>query len=531
MYKNYLYLLRSIEELRDIVLNKKINEIYTQEKDKLFISIQLAYKDNFHIIISTNPQLPYLLIKNTHFKAKKNVLNFFEDYLPSEIKNIEIALGDRIIKFTLSSSSLYFRIFGPRTNIYLLDSNNKLLSFKKINSENENEIINDLSNKLYISSTKTFKNCLKDKSYEQIINEYKFIDKQFLNELNARNSNNINSIIEEFFYDDIRISFSKNEGSIKFEPSKFFLHENYNMLAYHKKYFDALSDYLNQLINFKFRKEIYYEIKIFIDKQLEMISNKLNSVKSRIDAGSKANYYTKIGNLLLANIYSLKKGLKEINLLDEDNKNIIVPLDEKLSPNQNIDKYFERARNEKLEYEKLQSLYNDLTKKFNYMREINLKLEKNLSNEELLKIKQDLKIKSKLLNGVKSDAYKFRHFIVDNKYHLFVGKDSHNNDELTLKFAKQNDLWFHARSVKGSHVVLRIENTKETIPKSIISKAASVAAFFSKAKTYSLAPVSYTFKKYVVKRKGMEPGQVYLLKEDVVIVKPEIPSDCEQVTD
>jgi predicted ribosome quality control (RQC) complex YloA/Tae2 family protein len=123
----------------------------------------------------------------------------------------------------------------------------------------------------------------------------------------------------------------------------------------------------------------------------------------------------------------------------------------------------------------------------------------------------------------------FRRFLIDNKYHLFVGKNSKNNEELTTKFAKQNDLWFHARSVSGSHVVLRIENIKEQVPKNIIKKAASIAAFYSKAKTSKLVSVSYTFKKYVIKKKNLDPGQVILLREQVILVPPEIPEGCNPV--
>ncbi|OGU43815.1 MAG: hypothetical protein A2000_05205, partial [Ignavibacteria bacterium GWB2_36_8] len=120
---------------------------------------------------------------------------------------------------------------------------------------------------------------------------------------------------------------------------------------------------------------------------------------------------------------------------------------------------------------------------------------------------------------------------VEKKYHVFVGKDSKTNDLLTLKFAKQNDYWFHARSVSGSHVILRNENPKEGVPKNILKLVASIAAYHSKAKTAGMVPVSYTQKKYVVKKKGMEPGKVALLKEEVLIVEPEINKKCEYITD
>src|SRR3989304_1247309 len=126
---------------------------------------------------------------------------------------------------------------------------------------------------------------------------------------------------------------------------------------------------------------------------------------------------------------------------------------------------------------------------------------------------------------------RFRQFILYDKYPIFVGKNSKNNDKLTTSFAKQNDYWFHARSVSGSHVVLRYNKSQGDIQKIILEKVASVAAFYSKAKTSGLVPVSYTQKKYVIKRKGMEPGKVYLLKEKVLIVRPEIPKECKLVTE
>jgi len=78
---------------------------------------------------------------------------------------------------------------------------------------------------------------------------------------------------------------------------------------------------------------------------------------------------------------------------------------------------------------------------------------------------------------------------------VYVGKDSKNNDLLTTRFAKQNDFWFHARSVSGSHVVLRVENTKEIIPKSVLKKVAALAAFHSKAKTAGVVPVGHKEKR------------------------------------
>ena len=79
--------------------------------------------------------------------------------------------------------------------------------------------------------------------------------------------------------------------------------------------------------------------------------------------------------------------------------------------------------------------------------------------------------------------------------------------------------------------MLRVENTKEVIPKNILQNVASIAAFYSKAKTSKLASVTYTLKKYVIKNQRHELGQVTVTKENVLLVKPEIPKDCEPITE
>ena len=127
--------------------------------------------------------------------------------------------------------------------------------------------------------------------------------------------------------------------------------------------------------------------------------------------------------------------------------------------------------------------------------------------------------------------FKYWHYLIEDIYNVYVGRDSKSNDYLSVKFAKQNDYWFHARGLPGSHVVLRVDNVKQGIPKPIIKKAASLAAIHSKAKTTGTASVSYTFAKFVYKKKGMAPGKVILTKENTLLVKPEIPKNCELVSE
>ena len=203
----------------------------------------------------------------------------------------------------------------------------------------------------------------------------------------------------------------------------------------------------------------------------------------------------------------------------------------KLSAKKNKDYYFDKARTEKINFTKSQELQKKEKKNLERIISIEKRIQIVEDLKELNTIMKELKIKIGSDKPEKEDIkIKFKHYVLEDKYDVYVGKDSKNNDLLTTKFAKQNDYWFHARNVSGSHVVLRVVNTKEVIPKNILKKTASLAAYHSKAKTSGLAPVSYTLKKYVIKKKGYPLGTVHLLNEDVLLVKPEIPKSCEFIS-
>lgn len=119
----------------------------------------------------------------------------------------------------------------------------------------------------------------------------------------------------------------------------------------------------------------------------------------------------------------------------------------------------------------------------------------------------------------------FRIFPLHDEFEVWVGRNSEANDLLTFKFTKQNDLWFHVRGTSGSHTVLKIpENFDGVIPKDIITTAAEICAFYSKAKNAKNVPVAYTESKNVNKYKGAKSGSVVVKGEKVVKVMPKIPT-------
>ncbi|NJD23715.1 MAG: DUF814 domain-containing protein [Melioribacter sp.] len=536
MYKNYFFIFRSIKELFPAIHGKQILDAYTQEKDKLFLHIPLKDKPLFHVIISTNPQQHYITTKDEHHKAKKNTISFFETNLPAKVNSIKIALGDRIIEFTLSNSKLYVVFRGGQSNIYLFDSNNNLHPFKKVEKEERERFLKELPFINFIDSFPLINSFIENEVNESIIRKLPFIGKDIVREADSRTNTfrkNLFSAVDEIINEKIAVYYDENLGKPSFHPAAFISHTLPQEHFLFDNYFNALNKYFTLSFSETKVKNVRKEIEKFLTKTIEALTGKLNNLKGRVDAGTKEKIYHQYGDLLLANIQLLRKGMKEIELEDYSSGEIHkIKLDEKLSPNQNVDRYYDKSRAEKIEFQRSSELLELNAKEYERLIKIRDKFERTEVQEELLQIKKELKMKTQSpQTDDKKDKSSYRHFLIDGKYNIYVGKDSKNNDMLTTKFAKQNDFWFHARSVSGSHVVLRVENTKETVPKNILHKTASVAAFYSKAKTSKLVPVTYTLKKYVVKNARHEPGQVTVTKEKVLLVKPEIPVGCEMVTD
>ncbi len=534
MYKNYLYLLRGITELEPILKNCRLMEVYTQEKDKLFLCILTQDKEIFHIILSTTHNDSFITTKYNIAKAKKNTRNFWSDFLPDKITGISIADSDRVIRIELDSSYLYFLIRGSKSNVIFL-RDGRYSPFKKISSSDLKILGDELSNLKFISSFEQLLSVLRKMNKDEILKKYRFVDKDILNEFEFRSRNKetqITSIFNEIVYDSIRIDFDTLRKIKSFKPTSFNSIPQTEEHLIFESYFEAINKYNSISGSQGNISAIKSEIDKHLNQRIEKIAGKLNDLKARVDTGSKENEYSEKAHLLLGNIHLLKKGLKNIEVKDLDGITTVrIPLDEKLSPSQNVDRFFEKSKNERINFNKSVELYKSTEHEYFNLINIRESLNTQLSIQELLEIKNKLKIRSHMNSKTEEEKINFRHYQIDNKYDIYVGKDSKNNDLLTTRFAKQNDLWFHARSVPGSHVILRVVNTKEPVPKSIIKKAASVAAFYSKAKTSGLVPVSYTFRKYVTKKKNLDPGQVILLKEEVVLVEPEIPKDVIQITD
>ena len=539
MFRSYFILNRLAVELNQKLKEYQIERAFSFEKEKLVL---ILTKDNegLSLELSVNSGLPYIRLIKKSFIPRKNLVDFFTASLPAKIENVGISDKDRIVRFLFNKGAIYFTIRGKYTNIFLI-TDHIIESFKKADEIIKNNFREEITQTNFISNFNDIK--IKNTHVEpvQLRKKYPFIGKEIVNEAKLRdktNSERISSSILTDVINEIRnrkpavfIDEDSKEVNLGVESLKIFSFTKKEMFA---DLSDAIDFFLIKKFTFGTISAKRKIIEKYLDRELQKTSNKLNHINLKIQEGSKEEEYSRVANTLLVNINKIKKGMNKIELEDfyNEGKSTIIKLDPKLSPQKNVNWYFEKAKNEKKSLTKSLQLAKETSKKFNALEKTKEKIEKAATIKDYNSIMKELKIKNETRKSQENDIKsKFRQYLLEKKYRVYVGKDSKSNDLLTLKFAKQNDYWFHARAVSGSHVVLKNDNPKEGMPKNILKLAASIAAYHSKAKTAGMVPVSYTQKKYVVKKKGMEAGKVALLKEEILIVKPEINEKCEYLND
>jgi predicted ribosome quality control (RQC) complex YloA/Tae2 family protein len=502
--------------------------------------IKLSSNDtDYFLELCVIPGNSYFNVRKNYSRAKKNTINFFEEAVGDKINSIEIADDDRIIKLKLAESDIFFTIRGKFTNVIFSDAEKLLHPFKSTESEILSNIKREFTEKRFLNSwnqlqLQTFHH---QNFLEDIRKNFPILGNEVIKEVKARSSNNsedelrkiLLNVLDEIKYSQpcVFINESEQETHLGFE--KFI-----SIPFTEKKVFTDVIEAQNYLLSKKYYLQDKFSkeklIRNHIERELKKVISKIQNLQGLIERGTKEEEYNKNGRLLLANLSSIKSRMNSILVEDifSDGEKVNIKLNPALTPQKNIDYYFEKSRSEKIAFHKSQELFENAKKDFDRLKKMESSLDKIESTKELDDLMKQLKIKTTHESNDKEDlSLKFKHYIIENKYDLYVGKDSKNNDLLTTKFAKQNDYWFHSRGLSGSHAVLRIHNSKEPVPKSVLKKAASIAAYHSKAKTASIVPVVYTFKKYVVKKKGDPVGTVHLLREDVLLVKPEIPVGCE----
>jgi predicted ribosome quality control (RQC) complex YloA/Tae2 family protein len=255
-------------------------------------------------------------------------------------------------------------------------------------------------------------------------------------------------------------------------------------------------------------------------KRFERLSS--NLAEDLADAG-RSDEYRHWADLLVTHRHLLKTGMKSAVLRDfSGDRDVTVPLDPRRSIEANVRSYFMKAkkgekggliiRNRKRTVERTIADREALIARINKMTE---------PGELLAMLPREGA--SRAPRREPEAPERFRRFQIDERHTVYVGRSDEENDVLTHRFASPSDLWFHAQGVSGSHVVLK--GAHRSTPGTIIETAASIAAYFSKARHSKTVPVIYTEKRHVRKPRKAKAGTAVCTHEKTLFVSPELPEE------
>lgn len=222
--------------------------------------------------------------------------------------------------------------------------------------------------------------------------------------------------------------------------------------------------------------------------------------------------YRIFGDLIISNQYALKKGAPYYDLQNyyDENKTVRIPADVTLSPAQNAQKYYKEYRKKQIAETKLTDFIAQARQEADYLDSVIDSLSRAETDSEISAIRTELAetgfLKRKSFKSKNEKVLKPMEFESTEGFKIFVGRNNVMNDKLTLKTAKNYDLWFHVKDTAGSHVV--VQNDGREFTDKVIREAALLASYNSKAGHSSNVPVDYTIIKNVKKPAGAKPGMV-----------------------
>ena len=321
------------------------------------------------------------------------------------------------------------------------------------------------------------------------------------------------------------------------EPKEFSALPLTHFSQYIRKEYDSISrlleDYYaekNTLIRIR-QKSV--DLRRVVQTALERNRKKYDLQAKQLRDTENREKFKVYGELIHTYGYNLEPGAKKLEALNYyTNEMITIPLDSTKTPQENALKYFEKYNKQKRTFEALTSLIEETRDDISYLESVSNALDIALSEDDLTQIKEELiesgYIRRKFTKKKVKITSKPFHYLSSDGYHIYVGKNNLQNEELTFHFASGNDWWFHAKGIPGSHVIVKTNG--EALPDRTFEEAGKLAAYYSKNRGSEKIEIDYIEKKHVKKPKGGKPGFVVYYTNYSLMIDSDI-SQIKQLED
>ena len=281
--------------------------------------------------------------------------------------------------------------------------------------------------------------------------------------------------------------------------------------------------------------EVKTEIGTAVSRSMKRLRRLQKNLQADLRSSEEESEIGRRGDLILANIGSIRRGIASVEVEDiykGDGSRITIELDPKLDPAANADRYYKRARKARRAQDSVSERIVEVGGELETLSEFEERCKLAGEGEGDLKVLRALRdemVRHGWLTQRQKKERKIalppgRRFLSSDGLEIIVGRNSRDNEVVTFKVGKENDFWMHAAGYSGSHVVIRNPRKLQEPPPATLAQAASIAAYYSKARQSSNVQVNWSLRRFVKKAKGGEPGAVLLTSYSSVIADPEIPA-------
>jgi predicted ribosome quality control (RQC) complex YloA/Tae2 family protein len=542
MLSNYHTLAYIASSLHSSLQNHRISQIYSQSSDEMVIAFDSGAPS---LIFCSEPDLVAVFLHGGTMRAKSNSADLLTEAWGRSVTGVAIQPSDRVITLSLASGgTIALTFFAAQSNAFLVDTDNHIIdAFKKprqfsgrLFSFHHEELLFDftgLTQELRSHPEATFAVQIKrifptlgSTLVREVLSRCAIAPGTAVGNTEENSFGMIPQVLRGLLLEASRPSpriYYDRDG----RPAVFSIVPLTHLEGMDERPFD---DFHEAIRTFIFRRRAGARLRSGVSAlhaPLQRALSKLLRAKTAMENDARearhSEEYERYGSLIMSNLGAINKG--DVTFTTAEGT---VPLDRALTPVHNAQRYFEKAKRSRAatadKRVRLVSLDNRVRLLENLLRDLDA-----VTTQEDLEVFCMTHAQSLAGFGLTRESkaraeLPFRTFLVDGGFEVWAGKNSENNDLLTMKHARPNDLWFHARGSGGSHVVLKVKSSKGEPSRRAIEQAAAIAGYYSKMKTSALVPVAMTERKHVHKPRGAPPGTVALDREKVLFVRPQLPS-------
>ncbi|MDD3640546.1 MAG: NFACT RNA binding domain-containing protein [Atribacterota bacterium] len=304
---------------------------------------------------------------------------------------------------------------------------------------------------------------------------------------------------------------------------------------------NCLEFVFNRLTEQDKKKELYQNINKILNKNIKKFEKMKNIFQKKKKDIESSEEYRKKGELIKANLYRIKPGVKEVSLVDyiDNEKEIIVSLNPDFNPVQNAEYYFNKYKKLQQNSKNIKQQAEEIENAFHQLEEIRKKTEENKDSLEILSdIYKELsksgyiKTEKRINTKRKKPQPNISKFISPDGWTIIVGKNNKQNEYLLRYLSSGNDFWLHNLTSPGGHIIIKNHKNLDNPPFQTLLFAARLAGYYSKIKDKEYAIIIYTQRKYVKKPKNSKPGKVIYSNEktlQILINHDEIKNDMHKM--